>query len=140
MPLDPEMIIAVQLSRSCTSVRVFAFSRFSRFSRFRVLLPVFAFSRFRIVLPVFAFSRENAAHHQRPRHTHFLHSFSRGAQILLLQNSDFRAIFPFLLTGSKAGCIVGSSPFHCTVRSEAPHEASTPRRRNPPKPRQLIAV
>ena len=66
------MIIAVQLSRSYTSVRVFAFSRFSRFSRFRVLLPVFAFSRvsrFRVLLPVFAFSRENAAHHQRPRHT-----------------------------------------------------------------------
>ena len=72
MPLDPEMIIAVQLSRSCTSVRVFAFSRFSRFSRFRVLLPVFAFSRFsrfRVLLPVFAFSRENAAHH-RGRDTH----------------------------------------------------------------------
>ena len=43
MPLDPEMIIAVQLSRSCTSVRVFA--------------------------PVFAFSRGNAAHH-RGRDTH----------------------------------------------------------------------
>ena len=66
MPLDPEMIIAVQLSRSCTSVRVFAFSRFSRFSRFRVfaarfrVFAVFAFSRFRIVLPVFAFSRFRA--------------------------------------------------------------------------------
>ena len=61
VPLDPEMIIAVQLSRSCTSVRVFA---------------VFAFSRFAARFRVFAFSRENAAHHQRPRHTHFLHSQS----------------------------------------------------------------
>ena len=61
------MIIAVQLSRSCTSVRVFAFSRF------RVLFRVFAFccplSRFVARFRVFAFSRGNAAHH-RGRDTH----------------------------------------------------------------------
>ena len=54
MPLDPEMIIAVQLSRSCTSVRVFAFSRFV--ARFRV------------------FARKCRAP-PGPRHTHFLHSW-----------------------------------------------------------------
>ena len=57
MPLDPEMIIAVQLSRSCTSVRVFAVFAVFAFSRFRVLLPVFAvfaFSRFAARFRVFA--------------------------------------------------------------------------------------
>ena len=57
MPLDPEMIIAVQLSRSCTSVRVFAVFAFSRFAaRFRVFVvfAVFAFSRFAARFRVFA--------------------------------------------------------------------------------------
>ena len=55
MPLDPEMIIAVQLSRSCTSVRVFAVFALFAFLRFAARFRVFAvfafccpFSRFRV--------------------------------------------------------------------------------------------
>ena len=87
VPLDPEMIIAVQLSRSCTSVRVFAvfalfaFSRFAaRFRGFRVFAFCCPFSRFRAKMP-----RITGAE----THTFPAQGF-RGCQTLWHQNLQIR--------------------------------------------------